>query len=464
MQGAVERRVGYFFAVEPTELERRLADLDRTQLVELVQRLIASQPQLEDLVYLSLRGEDRGTDGVTVGLHAHRILIEMGRDREASLRAAVDLDPLVKLGKDYERAGAHADARAVYRSIIDEILGLYESLRDNESDLAHVVVECVEGLDRCLERTDDPGVRQQLLEDLFHVYRWDTIDHGGHGMSKTAKQALLTRTTETEQKALVVWLRDALPTDETSTDRWGRQNAGRFLLALLDDPHEIESVLYDARLVKEHAILLVRQGRRDEALALLPRAGNDLLVVADLLVEAGLTEQAVAGVLEHGNVLDANNRRTRAWLQARGVPMEGLEKLLWEITSFGMRVSIGRWKQLRSEATRLGWWPEVSEVLLQIVDNEKTNTQPIRARALAAAGRLTEAMEVFSRLPQSATTSAAVDIGRDAEQDQPALAIELYETAIARLRTRNTRAAREEVTALQQRIARLSQADGTPST
>ena len=453
--------IGYIPAVEPTDLDRRLAALDRAQLIELLHRLLVRHPDLEDLVHLPLTGERQRADAATVNAHVTRILMEMGDDWRASWRTQFDILPIVQIGDDYEKAGALADARTVYRAIIDAILAVYTQIRDEESEIAHVVEDCLNGLGRCLARTTDPPERERLLDDVFRVYRWDSIDHGSFGMDGFAKKVLLEQSTDIERKTLVRWLREALPSDRTGQhSRWGRQAAGSFMLELLGDkpdPKELEDVASAAHLSTIHADLLIGQGRMDEAFALLSTADRQLLAVANRLLAAGFEEKVVvARVAQHGDLLDPLNDDIRTWLAQHGVPTKGLYELSWQIKAFARHPTIGRYKGLREDATKLGWWPNVAPMLLQAVDNDASKLQPLRARALAAVGRWPEAMRVFGELPDSARMTAGLEMGGDAEAQQPALARELYEAVIARLRAQGTKGARAHARELEERVARMA--------
>ncbi|MFM9994830.1 MAG: hypothetical protein ACKVU4_03405 [Phycisphaerales bacterium] len=64
--------------------------------------------------------------------------------------------------------------------------------------MAGIGDQCVAGLGRCLAATTDRATREGLLSDVFAVYRWDALDHGGYGMDDAPRKVLLGGTTPAE--------------------------------------------------------------------------------------------------------------------------------------------------------------------------------------------------------------------------------------------------------------------------
>src|SRR5437660_11346145 len=89
-------------------------------------------------------------------------------------------------------------------------LSHYLSYHDEDGVLGRVVQDCVEGLGTCLEsEREDEALREQILEAIFAVYRFD-VGHGGFGLTEDIPPEFLQRNT-TEHKHLVAhWPRTAL--------------------------------------------------------------------------------------------------------------------------------------------------------------------------------------------------------------------------------------------------------------
>jgi len=442
----------------PPSLSSRLAPLSRDQLVALVERLVARHPDLEDLAQLPLPGEIKRADGEGVRAHVTRILRTMGDDWRASPRAQNDLHPIVGMGDTYRAQGRTEDARTVYRAVIDGVLPLYEQLRDEESEIATIVGDCVEALGECIAATKDPSVREGLLQDVFAVYRWDALDHGGYGMDDPAQMVLLTRTTDAEKARIAEWVRVALPGAADDPSGWRRQRGGALVLLLVGDSLDVSSreALYaQADMTKERIDLLLAAGRRDEAVDALRTAGSDLAEHADRLVAAGLGALATEVVDRHPAVLEPSAHHVRAWLVKRGVDKAPLEALVWALDRFIHSGNIGHWEALRAQAEATGRWHQVLPHALAAVDNEKANAQPARARVLATAGRLEEAEAVLGRLPEGSWKRTALEVAEAAESVRPDLALALYARVADGLRGRKTKPAREELAVIEGRVMEL---------
>lgn len=434
----------------------RLASLTREQLVALVERLIARHPDLQDLVDLPLPGELQRADGEAVRRHVSHILRTMGDDWRASWRAQFELQPIVEMAGAYRTQGRLEDARTVYRAVIDAVLPLYEQLRDEESEIANIVGDCVNGLGACVDASRDPSAREQLLRDAFDVFRWDSLEHGCYGMGDPAAQVLLSRSTAAEKARIAEWVRAAL----VRSSVWGRRRGGQLVLLLvgngLDDGGR-EALYAAAGLEKELLELLLAQGRRAEAVALVrASASGDLLALGERLETAGLGEAAADAVDQHPAILETTAHHLREWLVKRGRADErALEELVWDLARFVRSGNVGDWTTVRATAETLGRLPQVLPHALAAVETEKSGFQAARARVLAAAGRVDEAAAVLSRLPEASWKRAAMDVAAAAEAVRPTLAVDLYERIAAALRAKGTKPAREELVAVDARLRAL---------
>lgn len=444
-----------------TPLTTRLSTLTRDQLVALVERLVSRHPDLEDLVNLPLPGEVRRADAASVHAHVTRILLAMGDDWRASSRAQYELYPIVAMGDDYRKQGLLEDARVVYQAVIGAILALYERIRDEESEIGGVVGDCVEGLGACLDATTEPRMREELLRDVYQVYWWDTLGHGGYGMDGPAEKVLLARASREERRLVAGWLRDALVAPSPSN--YGRQQVGALVVRLvgdLQDPAEREATYRAARMDRELLDLLLEQGREDEALAMLNAPGADLLRLADRLVAAGLGDRAVAMVNSHPAVLDHRSDHARDWLTKHGVPdMKAVDELAWKLHSFERTGNVGHWDALRAAAECLGRLEQVLPHAVAAVQTERTGYQAAGARVFALAGRFDEAEAVLARLPEASWKRAALAVAAAAETARPTLARTLYGRIADDLRKRVTKPAREELAAILPRLAALDAAE-----
>ena len=90
-------------------LTARLASLNRDRLVAIIERLVAQQPELADLVLLPLPGEKGPPDGAAIRAQVERIVLTMGDDWMASTRAKGELWPVIAVGNAYRAEGRIED-------------------------------------------------------------------------------------------------------------------------------------------------------------------------------------------------------------------------------------------------------------------------------------------------------------------------------------------------------------------
>ncbi len=448
----------------PDPLDPRLAALDRDQLEALVRRLVSREPDLEDLVHLPLPGERQRADGRHMAAQVSRILLTMGDDWRASSRAERELWPLVEIGTQYLDQGAPDDARTVFVAISITILRHYEQIRDEESEVAGIVGQCVEGLGRCLAVATSAAEREALLRDVFAVYRWDALDHGGYGMDDAPRRVLLGEATPEERSTIATWVREAMPRGSANHGRWRRQHGGRFVLELvgreLDDAGR-EALFAEADLDGARLDLLLAQGRELEAVRMVRDAASDSLVgLADKLVAAGLLDAARSAVRDHLSVLEPDNHRVRDWLVKHGVPLPAnVDALVEAVRWFQLRPNIRSYQDLRREAGDAGRWPAVLG-LVGNVDPQRKNLQPVRARIRADLGDSAGALAELEGLTGSSWKSAVADVAGSLAATHPGVAAELYRTLIDALVAHGTKAAGKQAAEVRLRLAALETRHG----
>jgi tetratricopeptide (TPR) repeat protein len=443
-----------------TPLAARLASLDRDQLVAILERLVAQQPELADLVHLPLPGEKGPPDGAAIRAQVARIVLTMGDDWMASTRAEGELWPVIEVGNSYRAEGRIEDARTVYRAMIDGILPHYEQLRDEESEIGHMVERCVKGIGACLDASPDPGLRERYLRDAFDVYRWDALDHGGYGLDRAAEEVLCSKAVGDERGRVAGWIRAALPRTVQDHGAWRRQHGGAVILRLIGDELDDDAragLFAESDMSREHIDLLLAAGRKDEAIDVLRHAdGGDLENLADRLLAAGLEAEVTDVVDQHPALLESRAWSLRRWRVARGgIDGERLKKLVDALDTFRGRPDLKHWLRLVEEARATGRWAAVLPLALAAVDRDKTSIQPVRVRVLAAAGRFEESATILRTLPESAWKGAALELAAAAEQERPDLAISLYEQLATALRARGTKPARDELARVLPRLASL---------
>src|SRR5260370_7450609 len=137
---------------------------------------------------------------------------------------------------------------------------------------------------------EDEALREQILEAIFAVYRFD-VNHGGFGLTKDIPPAFLQTTTPEEKHLLAQWVRTALIElqEKKSESDWRRERYGSLLLALEADLLSDEEFLRIGRETKSIQAIVTRLlelARVDEAVQDASHSpGWQLVKLADLFIQ-----------------------------------------------------------------------------------------------------------------------------------------------------------------------------------
>ncbi len=164
-----------------TILERQ----SKAQLITLVKQLLQQQPEVEwQLTMPPLPGHK----SVPVDTDEYRRQVDSvfrhaGREWDAVYGISHDLYEITATAARFARQRDYANAAAIYEVVALGTLSHYLSYHDEDGALGRVVQDCIEGLGACLEsEREDEALREQILEAIFAVYRFD-VDHGGFGLT-----------------------------------------------------------------------------------------------------------------------------------------------------------------------------------------------------------------------------------------------------------------------------------------
>src|SRR5258708_5949021 len=272
-----------------TILERQ----SKAQLITLVKQFLKQQPEWEwQLTMPPLPGHK----SVPIDTEEYRRQVDeafrhAGREWDAVYGISHDLYSITETAAHFARQRDYANAAVIYEVVALETLGYYLSYHDEDGALGRVVQECVEGLGACLEsEREDEALREQILEAIFAIYRFD-VDHGGFGLTKDMPPELLQGTTPEQQHLVAQWDRTALAElhEKKPESEWRRNRYGGLLVALEADVLSDEEFLLIGRKTKsipEVVTRLLELGRVDEAVQDASQAdGWQLVKLADLFVQ-----------------------------------------------------------------------------------------------------------------------------------------------------------------------------------
>src|SRR5260370_1598204 len=128
-----------------------------------------------------------------------------GREWDAVYGISSDLYSITETAARFARQRDYANAAAVYEVVAMGTLSHYLSYHDEDGALGRVIQDCVGGLGACLEsEREDELLREQILEAIFAVYRFD-VDHGGFGLTKYIPPEFLQYTTPEEKHLVAQW-------------------------------------------------------------------------------------------------------------------------------------------------------------------------------------------------------------------------------------------------------------------
>ena len=214
-----------FTTKEP--LKEMLQRLDRDMLITLIYQLLERAPELESLLELCVLSNAETTPAIapeTIRRQVAQAFYSGGDEWDAGYTIAMNLDPILQIGAERLAKEDLRNALTVYATVARAILDDYETIRDEDGDVAMVVDECATGLGECLAVATDPARREEILAELFRIYSWD-LRYGGIGIGDGVP-GILAQASPAERQLVAGWAKSALDTNSS----WARQSHGRFIL------------------------------------------------------------------------------------------------------------------------------------------------------------------------------------------------------------------------------------------
>ncbi|MEA3310022.1 MAG: SWIM zinc finger family protein, partial [Chloroflexota bacterium] len=355
-------------------LEDMLQRLDRDMLITLVYQLLERAPELEGLLELRVLSNAETTPAIateTIRRQVTQAFYSGGDEWDAGYTIAMNLVPILKIGDERLAKNDLRNALTVYATVARAILDDYETIHDENGDVAMVVDDCATGLGQCLAVATGQVRREEILAELFHIYSWD-LRYGGIGIGDGIP-GILDQASPAERKLVASWAESAL--DASSS--WSQQSYGRFILQLIPDQLDDQEFL---RLCRESALFaelvgrLLSLGRVEEAAAATKEASDyELLQLVDIFVSHKHDE--LARQLVQARIPESQDRRLSHWLQkyaeSHNDPETALalaEELFWE------RPNLTQYQELQNIAKSLDNWPALHETILTRLSQEgKTN-------------------------------------------------------------------------------------------
>jgi uncharacterized Zn finger protein len=339
------------------------------------------------------------------------------------------------MGDDFLKQGDAASAAAVFQGVSSAVLDSYEVFNDEEGNFGSVVMDCVEGLGKCLASVQDAKTRESILRALFDVYRFD-IDFGGVGLSDEVPELILKQATPEERRAVTRWVREAMPTGKDWSDNWHREVYGGFLMDLEADTLDDEAFLRIARETgRVHDLVdrLLKLKRIEEAIAEAEKAGDyDLLGLADVFVAHGHDDAAEGLILKRSRT--SQDIRILEWLQERALARhDEAEALKLSGQIFHKQPSAEEYGTIKKLASKVGQWEAWRKQLLAAL--QKMNRSDLLIQIYLREKQIYEALKTLKSAARSGWwgSSMELEVAKAAEQTHPREALGIYQKRAERL-------------------------------
>ena len=349
-----------------TDLEKR----SKGELIALIKQMLQLQPDLETFLEGALPGGDRRSTPVNPENYRRQVLSAFrrgGDDWMASQRVATDIGITVSTGDGFLALADYAGANIVYHAVVQEILVHYDMMPDEDGYLSEVIDRCVEGLGSCLaDGSDDAAARENSLQTLFDIYRFD-VEYGGIGLGEAGPDFILEHATGEERRAVAGWVRAAMPGGNSWSDNYHRQVYGHFLLDLemahLDDVSFL-SICRESGRLADLVDRLLTLGRLEEAIAEAEPAGDyELLTLADIFREHGCARRVEPLLAKR--IETSQDHRLVDWLKERHKERGELaEALVLAKRLLERRPHLTGYEEVRELSRQMGVWQELRPQLL----------------------------------------------------------------------------------------------------
>lgn len=466
-----------------TGLMGQLGTKSREELLALLEHLVQRQPEIASLIELLAelpltrapqekrpgKGREPTLDPSAIRSQVDSAFDHAGEGWDAASRAAVDLEHLSDIGKDFAEAGEWANAQTMYTTLAEEIMSHYEQLQD-EGQLSWVLSMCATGLVACLQAQPtlprnerlDAFAREELLITLFDLWMFGS-NYGG--IEENVAGTIAEYATTQERKSVEIRLREELRPGQDVSSKWHNRSLIDFLTTLKQAEHcsddDILEEYRKAGLHKEVAEKFLHLGRQKEALAVaqaeLTEPG-DVTRFAEQLIKSDQLwqDQALAFVeMRLDRVKPALQDFTSARMAETYQRWLGEKYLLYgkvkqaldiELARFQANPDHATYRCVRSAAGAPGQtedlWPGLRPQLIQTLErqgrwgalislylDEKEVGQALAA--LAALERVPRASSGYSF--HSPGSDYQIQVAEAAEESYPNEALRLYRPVVQRL-------------------------------
>lgn len=438
-----------------------LQEYSKSNLIALIDQMVARHPDLEKLVTLPLLPSElkKTIDADMIQQRVMEVLPGFYYENwQHRLGAGDELKFIMRIGQQYMQAAEWANAVTVYESVVREFLDEYENLDDEDALVADLINHGVSQLGRCLAAIDVSSsmLRHKILMTLLDTYRKD-VEIGGFDIGHEVPDIVLAQSTVEEKEMMIEEVR----LEVSESGDWSRQMLGHFLLRLEADTLDDEAYL---RLCRETGNTdkliqrLLELGRLEEAIASTHQVNpSDLLVLADLFVAhhyAALAEELVLERLTE-SLTESHNGNLLYWLKTHTQEQGQLAKSLkFAEHLFSSRPSLEGYQELKHLSTPLKQWQSLRPTVMTRLT--EANQFHLLTQIHLAENEIEQALTTLPKIENSLWLGdLTIEVAQAAEESHPREAIHLYLDKANRLIERRGRQNYAEAATLLKRVRDL---------
>ncbi len=354
---------------EAGDIESRLKNLTKEQLIGLVVRMVDQHDDLELLLEMATIQSGEAVDEKSIKSRIKRIFKEAGYEWGAAAQVASALEEFEKMGAGYCTAGLWEPAARFYCAFIKGIFEGYENIDDENGEVLMVLDGCVQSLSECLEITEEHTLRHEILSVLVEAFLWDVM-MGGVGVGELLPEFVADQISDAEREVVVAELRQALPEgnpkDDDFSKGWNRKTIGEFLILLEGDLYDDETFLKHCRQTGNWIDLIDRLlalDRIEEAVAQSREVtGPDFIGVLEVFEERGQLDEIRDLVRARAKITKDEQlvETLKSILEEKGEIIEAQE---WSELLFWRHKSLQRYDDLKRLALQAGTWEKRSEAV-----------------------------------------------------------------------------------------------------
>lgn len=187
------------------DINQTLNVLDKSELIDLIKRMLRFEPELE----LILQPSEQDSDNPNIyEKHTDEVFRRNQKGWRGEFTVATEISAIMETGDSFIKKQQYAHGAAVYAGVATSIMkNLY--LYPEEEDISPIINECVNGLAECLEHEGNDSIRLNILKALFSIFQKDMDEFGGICISDDIPEVIEKFSTYEECGIVITWIKDA---------------------------------------------------------------------------------------------------------------------------------------------------------------------------------------------------------------------------------------------------------------